>query len=104
MWRSTFGGDPHVLGRVIRLNGAPYTVVGVMLRSFEFPSRQTQLWIPVALRENAFTIQGGRVEKWLHMVARLSSDATPQRAELALQTTADALAFDFPTFYPRNDS
>jgi putative ABC transport system permease protein len=54
MWRSTFGADPHVLGRVIHLNGAPYTVIGVMPRSF--PSHETQVWVPVGLRQSAFTI------------------------------------------------
>jgi putative ABC transport system permease protein len=88
---------------VIQLNGAPYTVIGVMPSSFQFPSRETQLWIPIALRESAFTIQGGRLEKWLHMVVRLSPDVTPQRAKAALQASADALASNFPAFYPRND-
>jgi len=49
LWRSAFGADPNVLGRVIHLNGAPFTVVGVMPRSFHFPSHETQLWIPVSL-------------------------------------------------------
>jgi ABC-type lipoprotein release transport system permease subunit len=37
------------------------------------------------------------------MVARLSSEATPQRTESALQTTADALASHFPELYPQTD-
>jgi putative ABC transport system permease protein len=85
LWRSAFGADPNVLGRVIHLNGAPYTVIGVMPRSFQFPSHETQLWIPVALPEAEFTIQGGRLEKWLHMVVRLAPDATPLRTKSALQ-------------------
>jgi putative ABC transport system permease protein len=103
LWRSAFGADPNVLGRIIHLNGGPYTVVGVMPRSFQFPSHETQLWIPVALRQGEFTIQGGRLEKWLHMVARLSPEETPQRAQSALQTISDDLASSFPSFYPKSD-
>jgi predicted permease len=103
LWRSAFGADPNVLGRIIHLNGAPYTVVGVMPRSFQFPSHETQLWIPVALRKGEFTIQGGRLEKWLRMVVRLSPDATPQKTKSALQATGDELASAFPSFYPKSD-
>jgi putative ABC transport system permease protein len=102
LWRSTFGADPNVLGRVIHLNGAPYTVIGVMPRSFQFPSHETQLWIPVALPRTAFTIRGG-LEKWLHMIVRLSPDATPLKTKSALQAISDELASTFPSFYPKND-
>jgi putative ABC transport system permease protein len=103
LWRSAFGADPCVLGRIIYLNGTPFTVIGVMPRSFQFPSHETQLWIPVALRQGEFTIQGGRLEKWLHMVVRLSPDATPQRTKSALQAIAEELASAFPSFYPKSD-
>ena len=61
LWRDQFGASPSVLGRSIDLNGAPYTVIGIMPpgfvfpraeempRSFNFP-RETQLWVPLALR------------------------------------------------------
>jgi predicted permease len=103
LWRTAFGADPHVLGRVIHLNGDPYTVIGVMPHSFQFPSRETQLWIPAALRQGEFTIEGGRLEKWLHMVARLSRAATPERTKSALQVIGDRLASSFPQFYPKSD-
>ena len=35
-WRRHFGGDPHVIGRTLEINHAPYTIVGVMPRSFAF--------------------------------------------------------------------
>jgi len=102
-WRGVFGADPNVLGRIIHLNGVPYTVIGVMPRSFQFPSHETQLWIPVALPQSAFTIQGGRQEKWLHMVARISPGVTPQRTKAALQAIGDELAATLPSFYQTSD-
>jgi hypothetical protein len=78
-------------------------VVGVMPGSFQFPSRETQLWIPVALSPNEFTFQGGRLEKWLHMVARLAPGVGLERANSALETIGAGLAARYPPFYPAND-
>ena len=54
LWRSQFGGDPSIVGRTIQLDGAPYTVVGVLPASAKLPldyaSRATtDLWVPLAL-------------------------------------------------------
>jgi predicted permease len=60
LWRERFGADPGILGRVLDLNGAPYTVIGVMPRGFVFPRANemppiftfapgVQLWVPLAL-------------------------------------------------------
>ncbi len=38
LWREQFGGDPGIVGKTIRLNGFPYTVIGVMPQSFHMPS------------------------------------------------------------------
>lgn len=37
-WQQRFGGDPHVLGRLVLIDFVPYQVIGVMPRSFEFLS------------------------------------------------------------------
>jgi putative ABC transport system permease protein len=62
LWRERFGSDPGILGRVIQLNSAPYTVVGVMPRGFDFPhgnempdaftfAPHAELWVPLALNQ-----------------------------------------------------
>jgi hypothetical protein len=51
LWQSQFGGDAAVLGRTINLNGAPYTIIGVMPPTFYFPSRDKQMWTALTLRE-----------------------------------------------------
>jgi len=54
LWKRRYGGDTHILGRAISLDGQPYTVIGVMPASFQFPfstlpySDQAELWVPVA--------------------------------------------------------
>src|SRR5262245_42193599 len=45
-WVRRFGGDPGIVGRTIRLDGAPHTVVGVMPRGFDFP-KGAEFWAPV---------------------------------------------------------
>ena len=52
LWHSAFGGDPQVLGRVIRLNGTPFTVIGVAPRDFHgvpLGGLATDVWIPSAM-------------------------------------------------------
>jgi predicted permease len=41
LWRQQFGGDPGIVGKTVRLNGFPCTVIGIMPQSFHMPSVQT---------------------------------------------------------------
>jgi predicted permease len=47
LWKRRFGADPAILNRTIYLDTKPYTVIGVMPASFEFPNSSIQLWTPV---------------------------------------------------------
>jgi predicted permease len=46
IWQRDFGGAEDVVGRVVRINGRPATIVGVMPRGFAFPTNE-ELWIPL---------------------------------------------------------
>ena len=48
-WQTRFGGDPLILGKSIELDGQPHEVVAVMPAAFEFPSRRTEVWVPLGL-------------------------------------------------------
>jgi predicted permease len=48
LWQSQFGGDPAAIGKDLRLDGQPYTVVGVMPKGFEALSPGVMLWRPLA--------------------------------------------------------
>src|SRR6266850_3189351 len=48
LWKSRYGGDPSIVGRIVRIDGTPSTVVGVMRDDFRFPSN-TELWRPLSL-------------------------------------------------------
>ena len=65
LWRRRFGSDPQVIGKNIRLNGVPHTIVGVMPFGFTF-HETSQVWIPLALspaklldRDNHFLLVYG---------------------------------------------
>ena len=47
LWRRVFGGDPHVVGSTIGIDGVPMSVVGVMPAGFAYPS-EAEIWGPLA--------------------------------------------------------
>ncbi len=102
-WRSLFNADPNVLGRNVELNNRPFTVVGVMPAGFQFPSRETEIWIPTAFRPGETTLAGGRSEKWLHMLARLGPGVSLQQAQSGLDATSGQMGRVFAPFYPSSE-
>jgi len=47
LWRGRFAADPAVVGRVLDLDGEPHRVIGVMPAAMRFPSRSTDVWLPL---------------------------------------------------------
>ena len=56
LWKTRYGGDPLLVGRTIRVDGADFTVIGVMPREFawQFWSGPRQLWVPVGYNKTDF--------------------------------------------------
>jgi putative ABC transport system permease protein len=48
LWRRRFGGEPGIVGKAVRLEGKPYTVIGIMPDVLRFPFRQVEVWLPRA--------------------------------------------------------
>ena len=46
IWQRDFGGSPQILGKGVRINGKPSTIVGVMPKGFAFPTNE-ELWLPL---------------------------------------------------------
>ncbi len=93
LWQRRFGGDPGVVGRVISLNGLPYTVVGVLPVAMQALRTTTQLWVPMA-----FTAQEGERygSHYLRAVGRLKPGATLAQARADLDTIARRLEAEHP--------
>ena len=47
LWQSAFGADPAIVGRVVRLDAMPHTVIGVMGPTFRFPFSTVQAWVGI---------------------------------------------------------
>ena len=45
LWRQRYKGDPQIIGTKVDLNGRPYTVIGVMPKSFKHP-KEAEIWLP----------------------------------------------------------
>lgn len=81
LWQKAYGDDPHVLGRDIRLNGKPCTVVGVMSKSFDFPPGEAnppELWTPLQIDPAK---PGGRGSHFLSLLGRLKPGVTFTQAD-----------------------
>ncbi len=100
-WQRRFAADPGLVGRTIRLNGQPYTVVGVAAPDFHGADigLSVDLWIPVAMEER---ILGGesrwdlRGWNWMHAIARLRPGVTDAQAAPALAAVSARLAKAWP--------
>ncbi|MGH7571207.1 MAG: ABC transporter permease [Gemmatimonadota bacterium] len=90
LWQQRFGGDPRVVGRTLRLDGEPHTVIGVMPAGFRFPER-SELWVPLSLDPDE-----GRGNHSYPNVARLAPGATIAQANAALAPITERLQRDFP--------
>jgi predicted permease len=62
-------------GRTVLLNGKPFTIAGVMPRSFQFPAPEVDLWVPVSLMGEV-DVPHRRGVRWLEAVGRLAPGAT----------------------------
>lgn len=97
LWRQNLGGDPDVVGRDFRLNGAQVRIVGVMPEGFEFASprmgrRDCQIWLPYALEDQ----KQQRDSHWLGGVARLREGVTVGQADAEIKSIGRRLSELYP--------
>lgn len=91
LWRGMFGADPGVLGRTIALDGLPHVIVGVMPSAFEFPTRETDVWLAFRLAPDE-----DRANLFLRAVGRLAPGVTIEQAQSDLGTIAAQLEREHP--------
>jgi predicted permease len=96
-WRQRYNADPNVIGRQIRVNSVPRTVIGVLPPSFRFLSTDARLFLPLASRpEDRGPLQrhsGGNVRQ---MIARLKPGATLPQAQSQINAQNATLEVDDP--------
>ena len=92
LWKKSFGRDQSVIGRSVRLDGTPRTIVGVMPAGFRFPS-QTDLWVPMA---SVFGMSDNREWRADQAIGRLKPGATVQQAQVEMTLIARQLEQQYP--------
>ena len=98
LWREHFGADPAVLGRTVRLDQQPFTIVGVMPPSFRTPPDvpPAELWT-LLNRDPVFEdLRQKRGGHYLTVVGRLREGASRSDAQAELATIAASLARAYP--------
>ncbi|HEY4285315.1 MAG TPA: ABC transporter permease, partial [Chthoniobacterales bacterium] len=93
LWQRRFGGDPGIIGKPVNLNGKSFTVVGVMPRTFQFPTRTDQFWIPMAFDAKEAKQRGNH---YLEVLARMKSGVSLQQAQAEMTTIATRLQQQYP--------
>ena len=93
LWRSHFRGDSAFVGQTIQLNGLPYTVVGVMPKSFDPLLENSDLWVPAA-----YTAQqlANHDDHYLNVIGRLKPGITLAAAQSEMKLIAERLQQQFP--------
>jgi predicted permease len=99
LWRTSFGGDPSIIGRTIRVNARPFTVIGVTTPSFSGHSLEVaNMWIPLTAYPDGDDLRrlGRRGQQWLFGVGRLKDGVTAAQAQTELTRIARDLERDYP--------
>ena len=90
LWQSRYGGDPATVGRTVRINGEPVTIVGVVPPDFRLiPGDVWRPLVPDAL-------DGERGVHRLFVIGRLAPGVPREEAEAALQVVAHRLELQYP--------
>jgi predicted permease len=92
-WRRYFGGDANVVGRSIDLNGASYTVIGVLPPGAAYPA-EGEVWLPLSLLDQP--TQASRVWHSVNVLGRLRTGVGLAEARTDMQTIAARISAAYP--------
>jgi predicted permease len=104
LWRRAYGADPNVLGRTIRIDNDPLTIIGVLPRGFRHPGPTTsgdaEVFCAGGFSADPFPppMRGTRI--LVSGIGRLKPGLTLAQAQARLTAMAAQLRRDFPTDYP----
>jgi len=101
LWRRRFGADPSIIGRVLTLDDAPTTVVGIMPPGFQLPSHYSgpgmELWSPLQLDPAADRTSRGW--HFLEAIGRLRDGVTLAAASAEASGLMRGMLAEYPTEY-----
>jgi putative ABC transport system permease protein len=92
-WRTNLHADPAIIGKPIRVNGLPTTVVGVMPKSFDPLLSNSNLWAPAAFTPAQLADHD---DHYLNVMARLKPGVVMAQAQSELELIAQRLQKQYP--------
>jgi len=94
VWQTNFGGQQSVIGQTIKLDGKPYTCIGVMPAGFRYPlGRHNAIYTPLHANEKWV---GSRGTHWLNTIGRLKPGVTKQQAVADMDRVMANIGRAFP--------
>ncbi|MBI3448894.1 MAG: ABC transporter permease [Acidobacteria bacterium] len=104
LWRRSYGADPFVLGRRVRLDNDIYTIVGVLPRGFRHPGKtvagDVDVWAAAGFTANPFPKPARNARFLPGLIGRLSPSTDLDAAQARLAALSARLRQDFPNDYP----
>lgn len=93
LWARRFGADPSIVGRTMVLDGLAHTVIGIVPPDFQYPSGDTEIWVPALFSASELARRDAYV---MHVVARLKEGVTLAQAQVEMNALAQTLEREFP--------
>jgi len=106
LWTTAFNRDSSVVGKIVKLSGAPVTIVGVGPRSFDgiVAGHGVDFWVslsglgPIGGEYAGGTLQR-RDDHWFNILARLKPGVGIEQAQAAAAVTAARLGAEYPEYH-----
>ena len=93
-WQTHFGGARNAIGSSIEIDHKRAVVIGVMPAGFDFPSPETNIWIPLSFISNWPAFLTARQADAFNAIARLQPGITLQRAQQEMDSISTGLSHD----------
>ncbi len=95
-WQRSFGARRGVIGETVKVYGRPFTVIGVMPPSYEFPHREVEAWVPLQIDPSS---PYSRANHYLRVVGRLRDGVEVESARAELEAYGRRVVEEFPENY-----
>jgi predicted permease len=101
-WMQHYGGDPTVIGRRVRINDMASTIVGIVQRTPQYPTK-TDLFVNMVTSPHhlSATMKQGRTHRMTEVFARLAPNATVEQARAEIARIGTNVRADHPEAYER---
>ena len=94
LWQQAFGKQSSVIGETIKLDGRPYTVIGVMPAGFRYPLRlRSAVYTPLRISKDLAELRGAH---WLPTLARLKTGVSRAQAQADMDRVLGNLGRAYP--------